>query len=70
MNRMPQTDIDWRDYEADRLMARTIEMRKELDKTHSLKGLIQMQADAIRSEREGENQISPQAVSPSSNPTE
>jgi hypothetical protein len=70
MNRMPQTDIEWRDYEADRLMARTIEMRKDLEKTHSLKDLIQMQVDATRSEREGANQIASQAVSPSSNPTE
>lgn len=37
------TPDDWRDYEADRLMARALFSRKELEKTHSLSKLVEMQ---------------------------
>lgn len=39
------TPDDWRDYEADRLMARALESRKELEKTHSFTKLVEMQRD-------------------------
>lgn len=45
MNRMPQTEEEWRDYEADRLMARALESRKELEKTHSFTKLVEMQRE-------------------------
>lgn len=43
MSVMPQTPAEWRDYDADRLMARVIESRKELEKTHSFSKLVEMQ---------------------------
>lgn len=45
MSVMPQTPQECRDYEADRLMARTLEMRKELEKTHSFTKLVEMQRE-------------------------
>lgn len=44
-HRMPQTAEEWRDYEADRLMAKTIALRKELEKTHSFSQLVEMQRE-------------------------
>lgn len=45
MSVMPKTPAEWRDYEADRLMSRVIEMRKELEKTHSFTKLVEMQRE-------------------------
>lgn len=55
---MPQTPEEWRDYEADRLMHRALESRKELEKTHSLSKLVDMQVDWIRREREAKEAVS------------
>lgn len=61
MSVTPQTPEDWRDYEADRLMARVIQMRKDLERTHSFKHLIQMQRDHDRSVSEANSDFAPQA---------
>lgn len=39
------TPEDWKDYEADRLLSTAYRMGAEMEKTHSLKHLIQMQRD-------------------------
>ena len=45
MNHMPRNEEEWREYEADRLMARAVESRISLEKTHSFTKLVDMQRD-------------------------
>lgn len=59
---MPQTAEEWRDYEADRLMAKALAIRDEVQKTHSLDKLVEMQVAAIRQERNVIERISEKAV--------
>jgi len=41
--KQPLTPDDWKDYEADRMLAKVYKMRQELMETHSMKHLIEMQ---------------------------